>query len=77
MPTITWVKGYRLYFVSFDGSEPMHVHIRKDNESAKVWISPLAFAWTDFTVHENKRILKIVEENAELIRKKWYEHFGY
>jgi len=76
MPTIVWVKGYRLYFVSFDGAERMHVHIRKENRSAKVWISPLGFAWSDFKAHDNKAILGIVAENMELIREKWHEHFG-
>jgi hypothetical protein len=77
MPTIACIKGYRLYFVSFDGSEPIHVHVQKDHRGAKVWISPLAFAWSDFRTHENNAILRIIEENVPLIREKWHEHFGY
>ncbi len=77
MPTIINIKGYRLYFVSFDGSEPMHVHIRKDNHNAKVWIEPMKFAWSQFKNHENADILRLVQENKELIKEKWYEHFGY
>jgi hypothetical protein len=38
MPTVIKVKGYRLFFVSFDGSEPIHVHVRRGNFSAKVWL---------------------------------------
>ena len=75
MPAIAYVKGYRLYFVSFDGSEPMHVHVRKGNQSAKVWVARLAFAWSDFKGHENRTILRIVQENQDLIREKWHEHF--
>jgi hypothetical protein len=44
MPTIIWVKGFRLFFVSFDGSEPIHVHVRREDMSAKVWLSPLRMA---------------------------------
>ena len=40
MPTIIKVKGYRLFFVSFDGSEPIHVHVRRGDFSAKVWWTP-------------------------------------
>jgi len=40
--TVAFIKGYRLYFVSFDGSEPIHVHVRKENRSAKVWVETLA-----------------------------------
>jgi hypothetical protein len=76
MPTITHVKGYRLFFVSFDGTEPMHVHVRKENRSAKVWVESPAFAWSDFADHQNSEILRIVEENRELIQRKWNEHFN-
>ena len=75
MPTIAYVKGYRLYFVSFDGSEPMHVHVRKDNRSAKAWIEGMQLAWSQFQEHENAEILRIVRENEDLIREKWHEHF--
>ena len=77
MPTIVNIRGYRLYFVSFDGSEPMHVHVRKDHHSAKVWINPVEFAWSQFKEHENVTILRMVLENKNLIKSKWYEHFGY
>lgn len=76
MPTIAHVRGYRLYFVSFDGSEPMHVHVRKGNQSAKVWLDRMTFAWSQFREHENAAILQIVSENMALIREKWREHFG-
>jgi hypothetical protein len=44
MPTIAWVQGYRLYFVSFDGTESIHVHVRKESRAAKIWLTPLALA---------------------------------
>lgn len=76
MPTIAYVNGYRLYFVSFDGSEPMHTHVRRDTRSAKVWIEGMEFAWSQFKEHENTEILRILHENEGLIREKWHEHFG-
>ena len=75
MPTVAYINGYRLYFVSFDGSEPIHVHVRKENRSAKVWVETLALAWSDVAPHENNEILRIVRENDPLIRQKWHEHF--
>jgi hypothetical protein len=75
MPTIIKAKGYRLFFVSFDGSEPIHVHVRKGSQGAKVWIAPLGFAWSEFKEHENKAILRVVQEHEDLIREKWHEHF--
>ena len=76
MPTIAWIKGYRLYFVSFDGSEPIHVHVRKENRSAKIWLESLDFAWSDFASQDNAEILRIVDQQQGLIREKWDEHFG-
>ncbi len=76
MPTVAYVKGYRVYFVSFDGSEPMHVHIRKESQSAKVWISPLTLVWSSFREHENREILRIIKDNTGLIEEKWHEHFS-
>ena len=76
MPTIITIKGYRLYFVSFDGTEPVHVHIRKENRSAKVWLDPLSLAWSDFEAHENHALLKIVKDHGNFIREKWNAHFG-
>ncbi|OGV73587.1 MAG: hypothetical protein A3K19_13670 [Lentisphaerae bacterium RIFOXYB12_FULL_65_16] len=77
MPTIVHVKGYRLFFVSFDGSEPMHVHVRKESRAAKVWLTPPSFAWSDFSAHENREIVRIVKDHEALIRNKWHEHFGH
>ncbi len=77
MPTVIYVKGYRLYFVSFDGSEPIHVHVRKDNRNAKVWIDSMSFAWSQFTEHQTTVILRIVREHEDVIREKWHEHFGH
>ncbi|HMO52261.1 MAG TPA: DUF4160 domain-containing protein [Kiritimatiellia bacterium] len=76
MPTIICIRGYRFFFVSFDGSEPMHVHVRKDGLNAKVWMSPLRIAWSDFKEYQEKEILRMIEENCDLIENKWHEHFG-
>lgn len=76
MPTIIYVKGYRLYFVSFDGTERMHVHVRKGNQNAKVWIGSLTFAWSQFREHDSFEILRIVKGNEHLIREKWHEYFS-
>ena len=75
MPTIICINGYRLFFVSFDGSEPMHVHVRKGDCHAKAWVEPLRIAWSDFKPRENRIILRLIRENVNLIRQKWYDHF--
>ncbi|MEI8241879.1 MAG: DUF4160 domain-containing protein [bacterium] len=76
MPTIIQIKGYRLFFVSFDGSEPIHVHVRRGDFSAKMWLSPLRVAWSEFRPHENRELLHLVKENESRIREKWHDHFA-
>ena len=38
MPTILLVKGWRIFFYSNEGNEPMHVHARKGDAECKFWI---------------------------------------
>ena len=44
MPTLLRWKGYRFFFFSADGWEPPHVHVEKDGEQAKLWLSDLRVA---------------------------------
>ena len=38
MPTILFVDGWRLFFYSNEGSEPIHIHAIKANMECKYWI---------------------------------------
>jgi hypothetical protein len=38
VPTILLVKGWRVFFYSNEGNEPMHVHARKGDAECKFWI---------------------------------------
>ena len=76
MPTILHIKGHRLFLVSFDGAEPIHVHVRRGNYSAKIWLDPLRVAWSEFKAHEDREVIRIVAEHADLIREKWNEYFA-
>jgi hypothetical protein len=44
MPTILKSGPYRVYVVSHDLSEPPHVHVDRDDQSAKFWLAPVALA---------------------------------
>jgi hypothetical protein len=35
---------YRLYFYSHEGNEPPHIHVDRDDWSAKFWLEPVALA---------------------------------
>jgi len=48
MPTVLRSGPYRVYVVSHDRDEPMHVHVDRDEKSAKFWLAPLAEAWRGY-----------------------------
>ena len=43
MPTILFVQGWRFYFYSNEGNEPMHVHTVKGDAECKYWLHPDRF----------------------------------
>ena len=40
MPTVLRAGPYRFLFYSSDAEEPPHVHVERDENSAKFWLSP-------------------------------------
>ena len=79
MPTIRDIPDqgpYTFYFVSKDGEEPPHIHVRRNSCSAKFWLRPVKLQKSrKFPAHELRRIKKIIEENRHMILEAWDEHF--
>lgn len=71
MPTIFFKFGLRFYFVSFDCSEPPHVHISDDTKKVcKFWLKNDEVTLADnsgFTKRELTNIEKEVKQNFTLI----------
>lgn len=44
MPTVLRIGAYRFYFYSHEPNEPAHIHVDRDNLSAKFWLEPIALA---------------------------------
>lgn len=75
MPTLFIILGYRFFFLSFDCSEPMHLHVTSSDRTCKFWISPLAIAYNKgFSKKELNQIEKIIVDNMGEIKTKWHEH---
>ncbi len=77
MPTVLRVKGYRFFFFSNEGNEPIHIHVEKAGNYAKFWLYPIKIA-IDLGFHrkEHKEIFSIIEEHKEIIINKWDEYFA-
>jgi len=77
MPTVLKIEPYRLYFFSHDLNEPPHIHVDKENNTAKFWIDPVHLTRSvGFSAHELWKIEKIVIENKEKILEAWYGYFN-
>ncbi len=77
MPTALRSGPYRFYFYSHEPNEPSHVHVDRDDCSAKFWLSPVTLARNfGFAPKELNRIYKIINENLDTLVEAWNGHFG-
>ncbi|AEC16388.1 hypothetical protein UMN179_00351 [Gallibacterium anatis UMN179] len=62
MPIVLTYKGYRIYFYSNEGEplEHIHVHVRKADKKAKIWLNPISVANNyGFSTKGNERVIKL------------------
>ena len=77
MPTVLRSGPYRVYFFSHEPNEPSHVHVDRDDLSAKFWLRPLALARNfGFPPRELRRVRTLIEENRGKLLEAWYGHIG-
>lgn len=71
------VGPYRFFFYSNEYGEPRHIHVERDEATAKFWLSPVALARSrGFAAQELTRIATLVAENRATFEERWNEHFG-
>jgi len=76
MPNVIIEDGYRLFFYSNEGNEPIHIHVETGNCTIKIWVDTLKIADEyDCKTKEVKKALLLVEKHLDLINQKWNEHF--
>jgi hypothetical protein len=77
MPTVLRSGPYRFYFYSHEPNEPAHIHLDRDDLSAKFWLDPVQLAGNfGFRAHELRAIQSIVIENRARFLEAWDEFFG-
>lgn len=77
MPTVFRAKGFRFFFFSNEGTEPVHIHVEKGDAYAKVWINPVILAYNrGFMGQELRQVLDLTESNQEIITNSWDEYFN-
>jgi hypothetical protein len=76
MPTVFTDGPYRFFFYAGDRDEPIHVHVERDDSTAKFWIEPVRLQKSrGFRGAELRRIRRIVEEKQTDIVEFWNEYF--
>lgn len=66
-----------MYFYSHEPNEPPHVHVDRDDQSAKFWLEPVALARNlGFGPAELRRVHRLVEDNRNFLLEKWHERFS-
>ena len=80
MPVVFRYRGYRFFFHSNEGDprEPLHIHVRKGEVVAKLWLEPEPAVAESYglSAHELHELLEVAVEHIDEIRRYWHEHFG-
>lgn len=77
MPTLLRSGPYRFDIHSHEPGEPPHVHVDRDERSAKFWLQPVALARNSgFGRHELGRMERIVRQHVTSFPGTWYARFG-
>jgi hypothetical protein len=77
MPTLLRWRGYRFFFYSADSWEPPHIHIYKDGNEAKIWLSSMAVPTNfGYSARELNEIIRATRENKSTFMEGWNDHFS-
>jgi len=75
-PVVLRSGPYRFYFYSHEPNEPPHIHVDRDDCSAKFWLEPVSLAYNlGFSPRELRRIETIIAEHREPLREAWRGYF--
>lgn len=79
MPVVFREAGFRFHFYSNEGDprEPVHIHVRKANADAKLWLYPeVTIAYNrGFDARTQNWIVSVVEKRKAEIEEAWNDHF--
>lgn len=77
MPTVLRSGPFRFFYYAGDRVEPPHVHVERDDNTAKIWLDPVRLQRSNgFRRNEINRILEIVDESREKFLSSWDTYFN-
>ena len=76
-PTVLRSGPYRIYFHSHEPNEPAHVHVDRDDQSAKFWLAPVSLARNlGYGATELNKIQRLVQKHEAELVEAWNEYHG-
>jgi len=77
MPTALRIGPYRLFFYAGDRDELQHIHVERNDKTAKFWLDPVRMQSSGgFSRAELGRIQKIIQENHTKLVEAWNGYFS-
>lgn len=81
MPTILLVAGWRFFFYSNEGTEPIHIHVEKGDKECKFWLKEDEFEVVEVVIYnlsptDTREVKKIIYEHFDYIVSEWHRYFG-
>ena len=81
MPTVLYIFGWRFFFYSNEGDEPIHIHAEKGDMECKFWLlleeieirEEYSFNMSPVSKREVK---KIIYQHFDIIVEAWNEYFN-
>lgn len=80
MPTVLYIYGWRLYFYSNEGMEPIHIHAEKGDMECKYWLDIREIQINEAFAHNltpsaRREIKKIIYQHFDIIVNAWEKYF--
>ncbi len=80
MPTVLMILGWRIFFYSNEGNEPIHVHAQKAEMECKYWLISETFEIVEeynfnMKPSDKREIRKIIFEHFDYIIQQWNLYF--
>jgi hypothetical protein len=80
VPTVLYIYGWRFFFYSNEGAEPIHIHAEKGDMECKFWLLveeveiKEAFSY-NLTPASQREVKKIIYQHFDIIVEAWNIYF--
>jgi Domain of unknown function (DUF4160) len=81
MPTVLYILGWRFFFYSNEGNEPIHIHAEKGDMECKFWLDVDELEIKEAFSHNlspasKREVKKLIFQHFDLLVEAWYNRFN-